>query len=447
MPHGHTQSTVAVARSQCRTVTAFWLFGFINAILYAAILSATLDLVGSNIPKGVVLLVNVAPSFLVKLLALPLNFHTTPYWMRIPAFALISICGMFLIAFTGESTDWGSITFKMTGIALASVSSGGGDLSFLALTNYYGHPGLAAWSSGTGAAALTASSFYLTATTWLGFSVKQSLLLFSLLPILMLVSYFIILPGGLLQMDLDTRSDSATNENLSSQQSAGGMEESDALLASTTNASSCHSLLPGESVEGHNSRTSQMRRMWTTARHNMDSCRAIFYPYILPLMVVYIAEYTIDQGVSPTLLYPLSSTPFKQYREFYPTYIALYQLGVFLGRSSTSFFRIYVLYPFPYLQFLNLVLLLIHAMFNFIPSVYVIFLIIFWEGLIGGLAYVNTFAKLADEVPIQDRELYTGAISAGDSAGVLVASFLSMGTEVFLCNYQVQRGMEFCRQS
>ncbi|KAL7948350.1 Batten's disease protein Cln3 [Trichoderma barbatum] len=301
MPHGHTQSTIAVARSQCRTVAAFWLFGFINAILYAAILSAALDLVGSNIPKG-------------------------PYWMRIPAFALLSICGMFLIAFTGESTDWSSIIFKMTGIALASVSSGGGDLSFLALTNYYGHPGLAAWSSGTGA---------------------------------------------LLQMDLDTRSDSATSEDMSSQPSVGGMEESDALLASPTNASSCHSLLPGESVEEHNSRTSRMRRI------------------ILPLM-----------GVSPTLLYPLSSTPFKQYREFYPTYIALYQFGVFLGRSSTSFFRIYVLYLFSYLQCLNLILLFIHAIFNFIPSVYVIFLIIFWEGLLGGLAYVNTFAKLADEVPI-----------------------------------------------
>lgn len=41
---------------------------------------------------------------------------------------------------------------------------------------------------------------------------------------------------------------------------------------------------------------------------------------ILPLMLVYFAEYLINQSVAPTLLFPLNKTPFTEYRSFYPTY-------------------------------------------------------------------------------------------------------------------------------
>src|ERR1700712_954968 len=106
---------------------------------------------------------------------------------------------------------------------------------------------------------------------------------------------------------------------------------------------------------------------------------------MLPLLLVYIAEYTINQGVAPTLLFPLPSTPFTHYRSFYPTYGAIYQLGVFLSRSSTTFFRVHSLYIPSYLQIANLVLLTLHAIFDFLPNVYFVMIIIFWEGLLGGL--------------------------------------------------------------
>ena len=46
---------------------------------------------------------------------------------------------------------------------------------------------------------------------------------------------------------------------------------------------------------------------------------------MLPLLLIYIAEYTINQGVAPTLLFPLESSPFHHYRAFYPTYNAIYR--------------------------------------------------------------------------------------------------------------------------
>jgi battenin len=115
-----------------------------------------------------------------------------------------------------------------------------------------------------------------------------------------------------------------------------------------------------------------------------DTCDSM-----LPLLLVYIAEYTINQGVATTLLFPLTSTPFQKYRDFYPTYNAIYQVGVFISRSSTPFFRIHHLYLPSFLQVANLAILTMHALFNFIPNVYIVFLVIFWEGLLGGLVYVR----------------------------------------------------------
>jgi battenin len=62
---------------------------------------------------------------------------------------------------------------------------------------------------------------------------------------------------------------------------------------------------------------------------------------------------------------------------------------------------------------------------------------IFWEGLLGGLVYVNTFAEITDNVPIEVREFSLGATSASDSGGVCIAGILSMAAETFLCNYQI----------
>jgi len=163
--------------------------------------------------------------------------------------------------------------------------------------------------------------------------------------------------------------------------------------------------------------------------------------------MVFIAEYVINQGVAPTLLFPLYTTPFESFRAFYPAYNAIYQAGVFVSRSSTPFFRIRNLYLPSLLQVLNLALLTLHSLFNFIPNVWLVFLIIFWEGLLGGLVYVNTFAKISDCVPEEDREFSLGATTVSDSAGICIAGFLSMPWEVLLCRYQQIHGREYCRQS
>lgn len=157
------------------------------------ILSAALDLVGSGFPKGVVLLADVVPSFACKLTA-PYFIHLVPYPVRVIIFVALSVLGMLIIALTPATTDGGAISTKLAGIVLASLSSGGGELSFLGLTHYYGPFSLAAWSSGTGAAGLVGAGTYALATTSFGLSVKSTLLASACLPAVMLVNFFMVLP-------------------------------------------------------------------------------------------------------------------------------------------------------------------------------------------------------------------------------------------------------------
>lgn len=103
---------------------------------------------------------------------------------------------MLLIASTPAYTNGSSISTKMAGVILASLSSGGGELSFISLTHYYGPFSLAAWASGTGGAGLVGAGAYVVATTTLGLSSKNTLFASAFLPIVLLISFFVILPRG-----------------------------------------------------------------------------------------------------------------------------------------------------------------------------------------------------------------------------------------------------------
>lgn len=55
------------------------------------------------------------------------------------------------------------------------------------------------------------------------------------------------------------------------------------------------------------------------------------------------------------------------------------------------------------LQVVNAVLLLLAVRFLFLPSVWLVFVIILYEGLLGGAAYVNTFYFISKEVRSSHR--------------------------------------------
>ncbi len=406
---------------------------------------------GSDVPKGAVLLADVLPSFLTKLVA-PYFIHRVPYAVRVLVFAAGSSAGMFMVALTPPDR---SAAAKMVGVVFASLASGAGELSFLGLTHYYGRLSLAAWGSGTGAAGILGSGLYILLTDVSGLSVRDSLLASAFLPAIMLVSFFAVLPWGPLR---EGGKRARGYDPVPDGDDAGQLDGDDAEDLPPTNAAT--SLLsPGPG--GAPATLSKAARRSGDHDHdhdhgaggvapglgaNLRRARALFLPYMLPLFLVYLAEYTINQGIAPVLLFPLDESPFAELRDFYPMYGFLYQLGVFVSRTSVAFVRVRRLYLPSLLQLANAALLALHALFGILPSVWLVFLVVFWEGLLGGAVYVNTFADIMDEVPPADREFSLGATSVSDSAGICTAGFLGMAMEVWLCDWQVRHGRDLCRQ-
>ncbi|TKA62988.1 hypothetical protein B0A49_08783 [Cryomyces minteri] len=231
----------------------------------------------------------------------------------------------------------------------------------------------------------------------------------------MLISFFLILPKAPLKASGPNRKDYETlpADDNSASLSREDEEDVDGLAGDDYGllSASMRSRSTG-TFTSSNHKTAGNVGAWCGLKANLARSRSLFFPYMLPLLLVYIAEYTINQGVAPTLLFPVGSSPFTHYRAFYPTYNAIYQVGVFISRSSTPFFRVHNLYVPSFLQIVNLIVLTLHALFDFIPNVYYIFAVVFWEGLLGGLVYVNTFAEITDKVKQEDREFSLGATSS-----------------------------------
>ncbi|KAF2668650.1 batten's disease protein Cln3 [Microthyrium microscopicum] len=432
-----------------RVFTAFWFFGLINNVLYVIILSAALDLVGPSIPKSLVLLADVLPSLITKLVA-PYLLHLIPYNVRI--FGLVvapASCGMLLIALSPggtaavPDTRTSTIAMKLFGVMLASFASGAGELTFLGLMHYYGRWSLAAWGSGTGAAGLVGASAYVVTTTWIGLSVRTSLLTFATLPLLLIIFWVFVLPKEALNTKTISGFSTIAPQERETASEHYHREDDDLDDSITDLNSSSAALIATEAQSLYHTTTQTTHPSFT---QNLARVRRLIIPYMAPLFLVYLSEYLINQAVSPTLLFPLPSTPFKSYREFYPVYAAIYQTGVFLSRTSIAFFHIRHLYVPSFLQFGNLALLSAHAMFDFLPSVWVVWMVIFWEGLLGGLVYVSTFAAITEGVRLEDREFSLSAASVSDSAGITVAGLLGLGFESALCRYQVAHGRDYCRK-
>jgi battenin len=431
-----TSGMVSTTSSRYTTV------GLINNIFYVIILSAALDLVGPAIPKATVLLSSIIPGLATKIVV-PYIIHTIPYSLRVVILAILSTCGMLVVALS-PSRDATGIAAKVAGIVLANISSGAGEVHFLALTHFYGTTSLAAWGSGTGGAGLIGAGAYALATTTLGFGVQGTLLSSAVIPMGMILSFFCLLPLGPL------KDASRKGHAYKALAVAEEVEGEDDVLAPTVGGPERDGLLgrPEEptTFAAYNSKSAPAPPLLSGLKSKLLRAKTLVLPYMLPLFLVYVAEYTINQGVAPTLLFPLDKSPFKHFRAFYPTYGAIYQLGVFISRSSLPFLRIRTLYVPSILQVINLAALIAQAMTFYLPNVWFVFAIIFWEGLLGGLVYVSTYAAVREELPEDEREFSLGAVTVSDSAGIFVAGLLGVVLERGLCEWQLSHGRDWCQK-
>lgn len=380
-----------------RVFLSFFCFGLLNNILYVVILSAAIDLVGLAVPKAIVLLADIVPAFAIKILA-PFFIHLIPYKARVWVLVGLSLFGMLVISLSPQH----AIFFKVFGIALASVLSGMGEVSFLQLTHFYREQySVGGFSTGTGGAGLLGSFLFMLLTNLLNMPVRAALLLFSVVPLGFVAAFYLLLPS------------------------------------------------PSEEIPYTQLEPSDETSLKNHVLNTLDEMKPLVRPYMVPLCTVYISEYVINQGVSPTLLFPLEDLPhwlFSSYRDIYVVYGFLYQLGVFVSRSSVNFgIRIKQLYWLTFLQAFNVFITVCQSLYDRpFPTIWPLLLLIFYEGLLGGFSYVNTFMSVSEQVPKHKREFSMGCVGISDSFGIVMAGCINWWLETNLCHLQVQRGRDWC---
>jgi len=336
-------------------------------------LSAALDmLAGANLSPGYVLLADIFPSFLIQAIA-PFFVEKIPYPIRVIFAVVTAVAGFLLPAF------FENVGMKLLGVVLCAISSGFGEITFLSYSSHFSKNTVSTWSSGTGGAGILGTWSYIGLRY--AFSPKWTLIISSPIPIGMAISYFFIIskPAMIKPKEVETETPKVQ--------------------------------LPVRT---------KLRLMFQ------------LLPYMIPLSVVYFGEYLINQGVAPVMLFPHSKT--FSGRE-YVYYQGIYQVGVFISRSSVNFVpikNIFLLQLPAIFQALNLILLTFVAVYNFVDSIYIVFAIIVWEGLLGGSIYVNTFYLMSQKFSGEEKEFCLGSTSQSYGLSITLAAIAAIFYEPYL---------------
>lgn len=152
--------------------------------------------------------------------------------------------------------------------------------------------------------------------------------------------------------------------------------------------------------------------------------------YMLPLGLVYLFEYFINQGLFELIYFDNIWLDQKaQYRWLQVDY----QIGVFISRSSVNVFQLNRIWIMSVFQFANILLLLSEVVTFVTPSIWIVFVVVLWEGLLGGGAYVNTFYRMSKEIPANRMKFAMGIVPVSDAIGIALAGALAMPAHNALC--------------
>ncbi|XP_073253532.1 battenin-like [Porites lutea] len=394
-----------------RNLIGFWLLGLCNNFGYVVMLSAAHDILAVNstdqaaatnsskseltqssnvsdglecnpLSTGTVLLADILPTLIIKITA-PFYMQKIKYSIRIAICVLFAFASFFVVAFSHV------LWFSLLGVVFASISSGFGEITLLSYSAYFDKDVVSTWSSGTGAAGVFGALAYAGFTS-AGVSPRNTVLIMNVIPFTLGISYWFIL------------------------EQPRSVREEEPLLSNAGNDK------PGD----HPSNSLSLKT-------KLDITKSLL-KYMLPLFFVYFAEYSINQGLHELIYWNgIWLTPSEQYR----WYQVDYQIGVLISRSSVNIFPIHRIWLLAVLQNVNLVVLLCEAYFHFLPSVWIMFVIILYEGLLGGACYVNAFYRISKEIKQEYREFSMGVASMADSCGIALAGAVALPTHNALCSY------------
>lgn len=114
-----------------------------------------------------------------------------------------------------------------------------------------------------------------------------------------------------------------------------------------------------------------------------------------------------------------------------------YQIGVFISRSSVTWFTINKIWLLAVFQFINVVIILAEVLTFFVPTIWIMFAFVLWEGLLGGSAFVNAFYRMSKEVPKNRQMFAMGIASVADTIGVSIAGLIAIPVHNAICKLPI----------
>lgn len=84
-------------------------------------------------------------------------------------------------------------------------------------------------------------------------------------------------------------------------------------------------------------------------------------------------------------------------------------------------------------QFANVVIVFTEVLTYFSPTIWIIFGIVLWEGLLSGCAYVNTYYRMSVEIPEDWRKFALGVAPGFDALGITLAGIFAIPAHNAIC--------------
>ena len=361
----------------------FWFLGFCNSIPFLMMLSAAHDFLKTEEKTlinrdnfndrydcnehstGLVLIIDVIPGTLTKFIV-PFFVHKLEYWQRI-LITMTAASVSFLIIGNADHEIKGLV---FTGIIFASFATSFGEMTILSLSTFYSSKlSLAGYASGTGASGFVSTFIYAFLTS-IGMTPSSTILLMLIVPVLMGFNFMMLPPYRYDFSKVNKDDESAIKEANGNDIPLQVLDEPRTELDNNEK----------DVIISMDKKDFKFKDKIFLLRHLLK--------YMIPLFLVYYSEYLINQGLFE-LLYFRDNDIVPDHSLQYRWYNVIFRFGVFVARSSIRFIQIKWIAVFPIGQILNLIILLTQVLFGYIPYIWIVFIIIYIEGLIGGASYVK----------------------------------------------------------
>jgi battenin len=412
---------------------AFFLAGLLNNSSYVIMIAGAKDISPEMV--GLVYVVAMVPSFVIKVSG-PYWFHLVDYRTRIFA-ASVLMAGCFCMVAVGGI--FGFLELQLFGVVLGSTQQGFGEASFLAYTAFFeSRVALTAWSSGTGVAGIFGYAWVVIFTLGFGASFELTLFCANILPVLFWLNYVCLFTIPSIAREGKAHQNGADGvatayqpitihaDNTGSVDDNTGQIDSRALLQ----ADDKRLIRSDENVDDVDLSAAAFNM---TLKERMDKTLEL-WPFMIPLFVVYFAEYAMQSGVWAAIGFPVDSDHARD--QFYIYSNWMYQVGVFVSRSSGMLWRadMKALWTMPTCQLLLLVFFILDAYFKWWYD-WSLLLLCFVVGLFGGAVYVGGYSLMAESVEPHLREFSLSASGVSVDIGVACADIAGIMIQKALYDY------------